>query len=276
MSRRASVIRIECVNDDPTDFLVSELGGFRERIESSEKITNENEKKRVQDDIKANMRAFIEGLSTLQQEINQTLNKGMIKNTIPVLVSCIGSCCLRYYGDVHMVYLIGIVLAGFGMIDTDKAGSAHRMRLNLEELESGDILDVLKNNIERLEKPWVCPICYDDKPLKDKIWLNVCGHAFHKKCIVQVRNKKCPMCQQDIYNTARFMDDSFSENIYRDEDGVYNQAFLIKPPAKLKYEFKSRTKKSKSKKSKSKTKKSKTKTKKSKSKKSKTKKSHRK
>ena len=57
-----------------------------------------------------------------------------------------------------------------------------------------------------LENRCICPICLEDISLINNIYLTLCGHIFHHKCIKEclIYSKKCPTCRQvidfDIYD----------------------------------------------------------------------------
>ena len=56
-----------------------------------------------------------------------------------------------------------------------------------------------------LQDEYSCPICLENILLQNNIFLTICGHLFHHKCIKEclTYSKKCPTCRQvidfDIY-----------------------------------------------------------------------------
>jgi UDP-2,3-diacylglucosamine pyrophosphatase LpxH len=52
----------------------------------------------------------------------------------------------------------------------------------------------------KLNKEYTCPICLDLVD-KDTIDITICGHTFHKECLIQSKEVKneCPTCRKKFY-----------------------------------------------------------------------------
>lgn len=80
-----------------------------------------------------------------------------------------------------------------------------------------------------------CPICLDI--LRDKYILTECGHHFHKECIKQVINKKCPICRnifklfdnkyKSYISDFEYIINDNSENIISDDGEIFPINFVI-------------------------------------------------
>ena len=72
---------------------------------------------------------------------------------------------------------------------------------------------VVRSNQER---KWTCPICHENDPAQEKIWLvstvrdetgrEACGHKIHKQCFVEASryDSKCALCRREITHYATY------------------------------------------------------------------------
>lgn len=68
------------------------------------------------------------------------------------------------------------------------------MAILISENRNTNIINI--GELEEIKSEEECIICYDDKKYSKKVKL-ICGHIFHKRCIVKYRKKtlECPLCR---------------------------------------------------------------------------------